>query len=104
LRRGAGVAGRYEKWALQNELFKVQKRESLGLLAGGIAHDVNNILTAIQANISLAKCLIPSDNRFAAKKTTTPASHPDHSKDSRFNRRSRSSSLVVGMTLRVLSQ
>jgi PAS domain S-box-containing protein len=51
-----------EKKALENELFKVQKLESLGLLAGGIAHDFNNILTAILANISLAKCLIPQAN------------------------------------------
>jgi PAS domain S-box-containing protein len=51
-----------EEKALQNELFKVRKLESLGLLAGGIAHDFNNILTAILANISLAKCLIPPEN------------------------------------------
>ncbi|RQW85489.1 MAG: response regulator [Geobacter sp.] len=51
-----------EKKALENELFKVQKLESLGLLAGGIAHDFNNILTAILANISLAKCLILPSN------------------------------------------
>lgn len=51
-----------EKKALENELFKVQKLESLGLLAGGIAHDFNNILTAILANISLATCLIPPAN------------------------------------------
>lgn len=51
-----------EKKALENELFKVQKLESLGLLAGGIAHDFNNILTAILANISLATCLIPAEN------------------------------------------
>jgi len=51
-----------EKKALEQELFKIQKLESLGLLAGGIAHDFNNILTAILANISLAKCLIPPDN------------------------------------------
>jgi PAS domain S-box-containing protein len=58
-----------EKWALQNELFKVQKLESLGLLAGGIAHDFNNILTAILANISLAKCLIPPDNAACTRLT-----------------------------------
>lgn len=51
-----------EKKVLENELFKVQKLESLGLLAGGIAHDFNNILTAILANISLATCLIPPAN------------------------------------------
>lgn len=50
-----------EKRALQNELFKVQKLESLGLLAGGIAHDFNNLLTAILGNISLARSLTPPD-------------------------------------------
>ncbi|MHA1729584.1 MAG: hybrid sensor histidine kinase/response regulator [Promethearchaeota archaeon] len=39
----------------EQELIKVQKLESLGILAGGIAHDFNNILTAILGNISLAR-------------------------------------------------
>ncbi|MFZ2444976.1 MAG: PAS domain S-box protein [Syntrophobacteraceae bacterium] len=38
----------------EEELIKVQKLESIGVLAGGIAHDFNNILTAIMGNISLA--------------------------------------------------
>ncbi len=40
---------------LQDELLKAQKLESIGVLAGGMAHDFNNILTAILGNISLAK-------------------------------------------------
>jgi PAS domain S-box-containing protein len=39
---------------LEVEQQRVQKLESVGLLAGGIAHDFNNILTAILGNISLA--------------------------------------------------
>jgi PAS domain S-box-containing protein len=40
---------------LQEELRKIQKLESLGNLASGLAHDYNNILTSVIGNISLAK-------------------------------------------------
>ena len=40
---------------LEEELQKVEKLESLGILAGGIAHDFNNVLTAVLGNISLAR-------------------------------------------------
>lgn len=39
----------------EEALRKVEKLESIGVLAGGIAHDLNNFLTAILGNISLAK-------------------------------------------------
>ena len=39
---------------LEVEQQRVQKLESVSLLAGGIAHDFNNILTAILGNIGLA--------------------------------------------------
>ncbi|ADW16880.1 multi-sensor hybrid histidine kinase [Desulfobulbus propionicus DSM 2032] len=47
-----------ERELLQNELIKMQKLESIGVLAGGIAHDFNNILTGIMGNISYAQVLL----------------------------------------------
>jgi len=44
-----------ERKRLEEEQMKVEKLESLGILAGGIAHDFNNLLMGIMGNISLAK-------------------------------------------------
>ncbi|HMP75580.1 MAG TPA: PAS domain S-box protein [Kiritimatiellia bacterium] len=40
---------------VEEERMRTQKLESLGLLAGGLAHDFNNILTAVLGNISQAR-------------------------------------------------
>jgi len=43
-----------ERQHMEEELLKIQKLDSVGVLAGGIAHDFNNILTGILGNISVA--------------------------------------------------
>lgn len=49
----------------EKELLKIEKLESLGVLAGGIAHDFNNILTSIMGNISFARQLLdPTHKSF----------------------------------------
>ena len=40
---------------LQSKMLETQKLESLGVLAGGIAHEFNNLLTVILGNTSLAR-------------------------------------------------
>jgi len=60
-----------ERKKMEQELLKMQKLDSLGILAGGIAHDFNNVLTAILGNISLAKMRTGPDDKIS--KTLTDA-------------------------------
>ncbi len=48
-----------ERKRIQQELLKARQLESIAALSGGIAHDYNNLLTAIMGNISL--CLTSLD-------------------------------------------
>jgi signal transduction histidine kinase len=47
-------AAEREKHELETRLYRAQKLESLGLLAGGIAHDFANLLTVVLTSASLA--------------------------------------------------
>ncbi len=72
--RGSNLDITEQKLASE-ELSKIEKLESLGVVAGGIAHDFNNLLTAILGNISLAKMEAdPSSNLYKRLEASEKAS------------------------------
>jgi PAS domain S-box-containing protein len=50
-----------ERSRLEEQLAKAQKMDSIGRLAGGVAHDFNNMLTAILGNVEFAQLTVPTD-------------------------------------------
>lgn len=56
-------AAEEQRLALERKLLEAQKLESLGVLAGGVAHDFNNILTSILGNATLAAMDLPETHR-----------------------------------------
>ncbi len=55
----------HKRRELEKEMQKSDKLESLGVLAGGIAHDLNNFLTIILGNLSLARMYIEGEHPAA---------------------------------------
>jgi PAS domain S-box-containing protein len=90
LKIGDEIVGRFwsfrdvtEHQKHQQEQLKIEKLESLGLLAGGIAHDFNNILTGIMGNVSFAQMFLdPAHKAFKplaeAEKASLRASELAH--------------------------
>ena len=57
------------QYRMEQEMQKMEKLESLGVLAGGLAHDFNNLLTSIIGNVSLAKMTIGIDHKSFGRLT-----------------------------------
>jgi len=59
------IRAKKEKKKLEAQFYQAQKMEAIGTLAGGIAHDINNILMGIQGNASIVLMDIdPSDPQY----------------------------------------
>ncbi|AFZ33757.1 signal transduction histidine kinase, nitrogen specific, NtrB [Stanieria cyanosphaera PCC 7437] len=58
-----------EKKQLESQLFQSQRLESIGTLASGIAHDLNNILNPILGSVQILPRLIPQPNESCRKLT-----------------------------------
>lgn len=82
---GGGVSAFFrdvtERKRAEDERLTTGKLESVGTLAGGIAHDLNNILTVISGNIGLAQLEAPSDAKdllTSLSKAAQAAQHAAH--------------------------
>ncbi|MCZ7650373.1 MAG: ATP-binding protein [Thermoanaerobaculia bacterium] len=62
--RVIGILGTYEditeRRQLEAQLLRAQKLESLGLFAGGLAHDFSNLLAALLGHAELAEAALPA--------------------------------------------
>ncbi|MGB3400312.1 MAG: PAS domain S-box protein [Candidatus Deferrimicrobiaceae bacterium] len=55
-----------ERRRLERAIIGMQKMEAVGTLAGGVAHDFNNILTGILGNLDLARQRLPPESAAVA--------------------------------------
>ncbi len=64
-----------ERLDLEDKMQHLQKLESLGVLAGGVAHDFNNILVSVLGNAELALSDLPEDSaaRLRIQRVVTSA-------------------------------
>jgi PAS domain S-box-containing protein len=65
-----------ERRKLERQFYRAQRMESIGTLAGGIAHDLNNALTPILLSLDLLKASFPdSDSQELLDVVGTSAGH-----------------------------
>ena len=58
-----------ERKRLEDQILRSQRMESIGTLAGGIAHDLNNVLTPIMMSVDLLNLRIKDDSCRATLET-----------------------------------
>ncbi len=58
-----------EKRRIEVQFMRAQRMESLGILAGGIAHDLNNILTPIMLSIDVLRSMSPNAHQSSILET-----------------------------------
>src|SRR5690606_22995143 len=65
-----------ERKKLETQLLRAQRMESIGTLAGGVAHDLNNVLTPILLTLELlAFKMTGEEDRRLIEKTKASATH-----------------------------
>ena len=64
-----------ERRMLETQLLRAQRMESIGTLAGGVAHDLNNVFTPIMLTLELLKTKVPADELDLIEQTKACATH-----------------------------
>ncbi len=68
----AAVRDISERKQIEAQMLQVEKLKSLGELAGGVAHDFNNVLTAVLGRAQLMKRELEAPNRNAERRRSSP--------------------------------